>query len=136
MSEAVTIRRADEADLEAILILFKQTIKKINAVDYNKEQLKVWSDGAKKKERWLRKIKEHYFLVAEQQQVIVGFASITGKGYLDFLFVSKDHQRQHIASELFAQLELHARKKGVDRISSDVSITARPFFEKQKFRLV
>jgi putative acetyltransferase len=130
------IRRATKADIEGVRQLFKQTIEAVNAVDYTAEQVKVWSAGAAKKRKWLQKIKEQYFLVAEEQRAIVGFASITDKGYLDFLFVCKDHQRQNIASDLCTQLELYARKHAIGCISSDVSITARPFFEKKGFNII
>jgi putative acetyltransferase len=136
MNQAHNIRRATPADLEKILLLFRQTIETINAADYNTEQVKAWSAGALKKKKWLQKINEQYFLVAEQHEDIIGFASITGKGYLDFLFVGKDHQRKNIASDLCTQLELYAARKAISSISSDVSITARPFFEKRGFYLI
>ena len=60
---------------------------------------------------------------------IVGFADITTEGYLDRLFVHKDYQRQGIASRLVEKLELVLSKRGVNKITVEASITAKPFFE-------
>lgn len=130
------IRQAKIADLESILDLFQQTIETINVQDYSHEQIKVWSSGASKKDRWLKKIEEQYFLVAAINFDIVGFASITNDGYLDFMFVSKDHQRKGIAHLLYTQLEKAAIENNIHCILSDVSITAKPFFQSQGFVVV
>ena len=129
------IRRAGVNDLESILELFVDTILTINARDYSAEQTKAWANGAKKTERWLKKITEQYFLIAEINSEPAGFASITTNGYLDFLFVSKDHQRKGIAQNLYNELEKFAYENHFIKISSDVSATARPFFLKQGFTL-
>ncbi|RYY29749.1 MAG: GNAT family N-acetyltransferase, partial [Sphingobacteriaceae bacterium] len=68
--------------------------------------------------------------------VIAGFASITADGYLDVLFVHKDFQRRGVALSLLNQIKKVAHTPGINRITSDVSITARPFFEKQGFSIV
>jgi hypothetical protein len=49
------IRRATATDLENILQLFRETIQTINSQGYSPEQIKVWGDGALKKDRWLKK---------------------------------------------------------------------------------
>lgn len=130
------IRRATATDLENILQLFRKTIQTINSQDYSPEQIKVWGDGALKKDRWLKKIEEQYFLIAELSDAIAGFASITTNGYLDFMYVSQDHQRKGVAKGLYTQLENFTQENGVAYITADVSITARPFFERQNFIVV
>ena len=57
----ITTRQALPEDLDNILLLFKETIETINAKDYSYEQIRAWSNGAYKKEKWLVKIKEQFF---------------------------------------------------------------------------
>jgi putative acetyltransferase len=132
----IRIRRATANDLESILQLFQQTIEAVNAKDYSPGQIAVWKNGAAKKERWIEKIATQYFLLAEIKNETAGFGSITQEGYLDFLYVSKDHQRMGVAAGLYHALEQFALSNHLPKIISDVSITARPFFEKQGYIVV
>jgi putative acetyltransferase len=67
---------------------------------------------------------------------MAGFGSISKVGYLDFMYVSKDHQGMGIGTKLYKVLEQFARSNGFSKITSDVSITAKPFFEKQGFNIL
>ena len=79
----------------------------------------------------------HLSLVAWEQNSIAGFADIDlAEGYLDRMYVSKDFQRQRVATALLSQLEQAAKDAGCQKITSDVSITARPFFERNGFRVI
>ena len=132
----MNIRQANKNDLEGILSLFSETVAEVNKQDYSASQIEAWSSSAKDKERWLAKIDEQYFLVTEEGGTITGFASITEKGYLDTMFVHKNHQRKGIAKALITALIDYGRKKQVPEITTEGSITARPFFEKYGFSVV
>jgi putative acetyltransferase len=58
---------------------------------------------------------------------------MTDEGVIGFLYVHKDFQGRGIASALYKQAERLAKKKGLTRLVTDVSITARAFFEKNGF---
>ncbi len=130
------IRKATENDLEDILHLFQHTITAVNSKDYSLDQIEVWTNAAKNKERWLGKIRDQYFIVCINGNILFGFASITNTGYLDFMYVNKDYQGLGIAKKLYAELEAYARQQKISTIFSDVSITAKPFFMKQGFSTV
>ena len=49
------------------------------------------------------------------------------------MFVHKDFQGKGIATMLLEEIERYAITKGIIQITSEVSLTARPFFEKQKY---
>ena len=49
------------------------------------------------------------------------------------MFVHKDFQGKGIATALLNEIERHAIATGVTRITSEVSLTARPFFEKRGY---
>ena len=70
-----------------------------------------------------------------EEGVIVGFGSVNDDGYMHTLFVHKDFQHQGVATSLYKHLEAYARERGAKRLTSEVSITAKPFFEKQGFQV-
>jgi len=132
----IVVRRASYKDATDIMALCRNTILNVNVKDYTPEQVKVWSDRANDVDRWYAKIKEQYFLLAEQGSIVVGFASISDAGYLDFLFVHKDFQQMGIASLLYSEIEQFAKQNSFDKITSDVSLTAKAFFERKGFKVV
>ncbi|MEZ4791914.1 MAG: GNAT family N-acetyltransferase [Gelidibacter sp.] len=125
----IDIRQATLEDIPYITSIFRDTIVHINSRDYSDKQIKVWSSGADDIEKWQDRIAKHYFIVAEVNNQIVGFAYLTKGYYLDGLFVHKDFQRRTIASKLLRIVESRVSINGFEIIKSDVSITALPFFD-------
>jgi putative acetyltransferase len=136
MKTDIRIRVALVSDVDAITNLFKETIITVNAKDYGPEQTRVWSAGADKKANWIKKIEEQYFLIAEAEGIMAGFGSITKTRYLDFMYVHKNFQRMGVAEKLLHALEEYAKQTGIKIIASDVSITAKPFFEKKCYMVI
>ena len=81
---------------------------------------------------WNRSFLEHYTLIAVEEGEILGFGDIDKTGYLDHLYVHKDHQREGIASGLCDKLEAHVP----GNIRTHASITARPFFQKRGYKVI
>lgn len=123
------IREAKESDVNEITNLFYNTIQHVNIRDYSQDQVNDWASWHEKTDRWITKIREQYFIVALSDNIIAGFASLATDGYLDFMFVHKDYQRQGVATLLLHEIEKKAIEQGNTSIYSEVSITARSFFE-------
>ncbi|MEW9053974.1 MAG: GNAT family N-acetyltransferase [Neobacillus sp.] len=68
--------------------------------------------------------------------MIVEFGDIDSNGYLDRIFVHKDFQQQGIASKICNELEQYAKDKGLLFITTEVSITAKPFFQKYGYQIL
>jgi putative acetyltransferase len=132
----ISIRLAKLSDLTEMLKMFVDTISIICKDDYSPEQIKVWTSSIENKQRWTDKIISQYFLVAELNNKIVGYASLGNDEYIDFLYVHKDYQRQGIANILYIEIEKEAIKRKATVLSSDVSENARRFFEKKGFKTV
>ena len=49
------------------------------------------------------------------------------------MFIHKDFQGKGIATILLNEIERYATARGIMRITSEVSLTARPFFEKRGY---
>jgi putative acetyltransferase len=75
-------------------------------------------------------------LVAEEASEVVGFAELEGDGHLDMLYLRGDAVGRGVGWRLYSEVEREARSLGLGRIFTEASITARPFFERQGFRVV
>lgn len=127
------LRKYTESDCKQLSELFFQTVHKINKKDYSKEQLNVWATGKVDIEEWNKSFLEHYTIVAVENNEIIGFGDIDYSGYLDRLYVHCNYQRRGIATAICNQLE-----KSIDTkvITTQASITAKPFFEKRGYRVI
>lgn len=130
------IRTAHTNDLPEILRLFENTIRTVCTSDYTPVQIEAWAASAKDLEKWNSKLAAQYFWVAEIDQQLAGFGSLAGENYLDFLYVHKDFQRRGVARALLHAVEEKFRESSAPYLESDVSITARPFFEGMGFSVV
>jgi putative acetyltransferase len=131
----MNIRLATIRDIEQLVQLFRDTILTINRKDYNETQVNAWADSSKNTDRLKTKLDEQYFIIAENDSVITGFSSLTPAGYLDFMYVHKDHQHKGIATQLLNEIIKQALKWELPEITTDASITAKPFFEKCGFKV-
>lgn len=126
------IREYQSSDCEEIIKLFDNTVHTVNAKDYTKEQLDAWATGRVDLNKWDQSLREHYSLVAVENEMIVGFEDIDKSGYLDRLFVHEDYQGKGIGTMICNRLE--------QAVSGSViihaSITAKTFFEKRGYRVV
>lgn len=116
--------------------LFVETIETVCHYHYSPEQISVWTCSSDNLERWKDKLTKQYFIIAEADNKIGGYASLENNDYVDLLYIHKDYQRQGIAKKLYGEIEKEARQSGQAELTADVSITARPFFEKVGFRIV
>lgn len=127
----IFIRDYQDADCATISELFYETVHSVNTKDYNEVQLSVWAKNLHQLQARSKELLEQNTLVAEINEEIVGFGSITNSGYLDLLFVHKDYQGCGIATALCNELE-----KGFSIIVTYASITAKPFFEKRGYKVI
>lgn len=128
------LRRATAGDMEQLKTLYFNTILAVNSNDYTEEQVNVWASTADRTENLLRRIREQYFYVAfNNDGLITGFASLENNGYLDMMYVHKDFQRMGIATLLISKIFETAKKLNLSILTTEASITAKPFFEKHGF---
>lgn len=126
------LRRYESEDLPQMANLFRETIETVCTADYDEEQRRAWSG------RWTnllqrdQQFQQSFTLLAMERGKLLGFGNVTADGYLDMLYVHKDHQRQGIATAICDRLEQQV--KGAVRV--DASLTAWPFFEKRGYHLL
>lgn len=132
----MTFRNATLEDLPAMKALYRDTILTVCRKDYTEEQVKIWSSSADKEERWLDVVVNQLVLLAEIDDELVGFGTLKNYNYIDFFYVHKDFQGMGIAGKLLDRLLQEAGAYGTKLMTSDISITARPFFRKSGFKVV
>ena len=132
----IKLREADYNDLEEMKGLFLGVIKNFCKSDYNEKQTEAWASTAKNKKRWESMLKNQYVVIAEINSKIVGFGSLHKGNYIDFMYVHKDFLRRGIASKIFECLQNKSSELGFTKLTSDVSKTARPFFETKGFSII
>lgn len=126
------LRKYQPSDCKELVELFYNTVHTINAKDYTKKQLDVWTLKQVDLEKWNQSLQEHFCIVAVENDIILGFGDIDKTGYLDRLYVHVDYQRQGIASAICDQLELAVWES----IVTHASITAKPFFEQRGYKVI
>lgn len=135
-STHISIRPYVSADADTTLTVFQDAITVTAAADYSPEQIAAWARlGSRDVSAWDRSMRGRDSYVAIVDGRLAGFADIGGDGYIDKMFVSPDFARRGVARALMAFLENQARHHRLERLSADVSITARPFFEESGFRV-
>lgn len=129
------IRRFTDLDALEVQKLYYSTVHTINIRDYTQEQVDRWAPIQGDPQKWIEKNQESVCYVAVIDDIIVGFANITREGYLDSFYVHHAYQGQGIGKRLMARIEKVVLKTAAS-ITSDVSITAKPFFERHGFVVV
>jgi putative acetyltransferase len=129
----ITLSHADITDLPAMQNLFVETITYVCSKDYTPDQIKIWTSSIENTQRWTDIIVKQYVQIAWIDGKIVGFGSLDKGNYIDLMYVHKDYQGQGVANAIYTALEQEAIRQGSKSITSDVSFTAKPFFEKKGF---
>lgn len=132
-NDGITIFRASTKDIDVLTQLFRDTIQNINSKDYPADEIEDWSSWWTDYDKWYEKIENQYFLKAMKNDNIVGICSLSTDGYLDLMFTHKDFQNQGVASSMIKKIEKKANEQGNNIIYSDVSITAKQFFERHGY---
>ncbi|AMQ29497.1 GNAT family acetyltransferase [Legionella pneumophila subsp. pneumophila] len=124
-----TYKLGDEAE---IYQLFYDTVHHINCKDYTEEQLDTWAPRNPDLSSWANSLSKNHSFVAihAESNRIIGFADLEENGCLNRGYVHKDYQGQGIGKSLLLARENRARELGIKQLFSEVSITAKPFFEK------
>ena len=105
MNTDFTIRIAQPADVLELKDLFQDTVLNINRRDYSKAEVEDWASCGNDISHIKEMIRTYFFIVAT-------------KG---------------IATILLNEIERYATATGIIRITSEVSLTARPFFEQRGY---
>jgi putative acetyltransferase len=120
----IQIRFATSDDALQIGQFIYDTIRTINRKDYDELQVKTWAPDPAIYSTY----EDSFAYVADLDGLIVGFANLTNDGYLNRFYIHKDFQNQGIGTLLLNALETKAKALNLNKITTEASITAKPFF--------
>ena len=136
LAEDIRTRRAELKDIQELNSLFKSTVLTVNAQNYTADEVADWASCGDISGHWEELFSHLHFIAATDcKGGIIGFSAVSREGYLHSLFVHKDWQSKGIGTLLLSEIEKAAIAYGARQITSDVSITARPFFEKHGYTM-
>ncbi|HVJ81394.1 MAG TPA: GNAT family N-acetyltransferase [Planctomycetia bacterium] len=132
----MNLRPYRPADAPALLALFKDTIRRVNARDYDEAQIRAWASDEIDESVWASRFEGRFTAVAEEAGKPVGFLELESDGHIDRTYVAADFQRRGAGRMLLEAALAEARSRGIGRLYTEASITARPFFEAHGFTLL
>lgn len=132
----VSIRNFRDQDSPHLWQLFFNTIRHINRRDYTEAQVNAWASEDIESSYWLPRMQDLQPYVAEIDQVIVGYTDLQDDGLIDHFFCHHQVQGQGVGKALMQHLFAEASKRGIDKLHSHVSITARPFYIHMGFEVI
>jgi GNAT superfamily N-acetyltransferase len=128
------IRQAVESDVQDIRRIHQAAIRQVCSFDYPQNVISAWLLG-NSDERYLQRIKDASFWVAEDQ-VTLGFGCVsTEQSKLESLFLAPEARGNGIAAALLRHLEQVAAGAGVDVLFLDSSLSAQTFYAKHGYEV-
>ncbi len=125
-----------EVDAKALWDIHFYTIRNINIRDYSQEQVEAWAPEYLDLSLWKNRMKVLSPFVAEIDGVIVGYTDLQSDGLIDHFFCHYKYQGQGVGKALMNCILETGKQRGIKRFYSEVSITARPFYEHFGFEVV
>ena len=136
MRTLVDIRRFRIGEEPALFEVYYSAIHLVACRDYTAEQLEAWAPRDLDAALWRNRIRGIDPFVAELDGQVVGYADLQPSGYIDHFFISGTHSHRGIGSQLMRHLLVQAQALRISELTSDVSRTAQPFYERFGFAVV
>ncbi|MGU3163749.1 GNAT family N-acetyltransferase, partial [Vibrio cholerae] len=115
--------------------IFYHTVRNVNLRDYSQAQVEAWAPDDFSSEIWQRKMNLLSPFVAEIDGKIVGYSDLQENGLIDHFFCHHEHQGRGVGRQLMEHVLRMGKLQGITRFYSEVSITARPFYERFGFKV-
>lgn len=132
----LSVRHYIAGEEMALWQLFFDTVRQVNSRDYSLVQVQAWAPEKVDEQAWCTRIARNNPFVCVANEQIVGFADLQDNGYIDQFFVHCAWQGRGVGTKLFQAIEKRAAHLRLPELTSNVSITARPFFHRRGFTLV
>jgi putative acetyltransferase len=134
------IRRYQKEDTVQLCDIYYHAIHNTNCADYTSEELEAWAPSgtyneesyAKDTTRW-SKLKP---FVVHEVGTVLGFAELEDGGHINCFFVHHEHQGKGVGRMMIDACEKEARRLEYSKLFAEVSITAKPFFERCGFSVI
>lgn len=132
----ITIRSFETKDVAITWDLKFNTIRNINIRDYSVAQTNAWAPDNLDMNVWQKRVSTMKPFIAELNGKVVGFADLQNDGYIDHFFCHSEYQGFGVGRALMEHILKIGNSKGVSRFYSEVSLTARAFYEHFGFNVI
>nr|WP_282452204.1 GNAT family N-acetyltransferase [Vibrio sp. 1CM8B] len=116
--------------------IFFHTVRNVNVRDYSQQQVEAWAPSSFDFALWQKRMNGLQPFVAELDGCVVGYTDLQPNGLIDHFFCHHEYQGKGVGKALMEHVFTVGRVRGVSRYFSEVSITARPFYEHLGFKVV
>ena len=129
------IRAYTDSDLEAVVSCFGRSVREIGARHYAREQVAAWAPDVPDMDGWATRLRTGGVFVAEVESRVAGFVRVEDNGWVDLLYVHPEYERRGVGWNLLWVGCSWAVGRRARTLQSEVSIAARPLFERMGFRV-
>ncbi len=130
-----SVRSYRPEDAEALGQVFYRSVREGAAQRYSECQVAAWSPQAPSGAAWASRLEAADTVVAEQDELPVGFMTVDACGYVDLAFVVPEAMGRGVADAIYAVLEGRARRLGIACLSTQASLLAEPFFARHGWQV-
>ncbi|TKG00325.1 GNAT family N-acetyltransferase [Vibrio sp. F13] len=132
----IRIRNYQANDDKALWEIFFHTVRNVNVRDYSQQQVEAWAPSSFDFALWQKRMNGLQPFVAELDGCVVGYTDLQPSGLIDHFFCHHEYQGKGVGKALMEHVFTVGRVRGISRYFSEVSITARPFYEHLGFKVV
>ncbi|MEZ9039648.1 MULTISPECIES: GNAT family N-acetyltransferase [unclassified Vibrio] len=132
----IRIRNYQANDDKALWEIFFYTVRNVNVRDYSQQQVEAWAPSSFDFALWQKRMNGLQPFVAELDGCVVGYTDLQPSGLIDHFFCHHEYQGKGVGKALMEHVFTVGRVRGISRYFSEVSITARPFYEHLGFKVV
>lgn len=130
------IRLFDIQDAAQVAQLFHEPVREINIRDYSANQVKAWAPDDIQFRNWAKVCSKRFTYVADEAGVIIGFGELEPDGHIDCFYCHKNYQRHGVGRQIYQAIVTKAFELGLNRLFTEASVTAKPFFQRMGFSVV
>lgn len=135
-SDSRMLRLADFKDIEELANVYRKSILEIGKEKYDHSQVAAWASFADDLAEFSSLIFKGYTILAEVSGIIASFGQLYPDDHVSLIYTLPGYNRRGIASDVYMELEIIAKGKGVDKLHTEASLIARPFFSKHGFKVI
>jgi putative acetyltransferase len=132
----INIRDYQNADSEMLADIFTRAVHQIAKRDYSPAQIAAWAPKERDMAAFASQRSAKPTFVAEYDGQVAGFTDLDGEGHIDMFYVSPDFQRRGVGSAMLRFVTARAQSERCKRLHGEISITARPVFERHGFKVL
>ncbi len=130
----ITIEAFNEVFVDDLWQVYYSAIRDVCINNYTDRQVKAWAPDDLDRTIWKDKMLEITPFIASIASTIVGYADLQEDGKIDHFYVHGAHQARGVGRALMECILCQGGEW--DYLYSDVSFTAKPFFEHYGFSVL